>query len=537
MSFFTKDERNSLFRDLRAIKKQLKCLIASAEDQPQIEGLSPIPYCLDGAVTGFVAYILDEETNTPTPLYFDASGAPTGTVPEGEPCATKPDYEYKTRGPICRKDEDTGEEYQVEYCDIFIDGTLNSTVEFWYYPDGSVSNTAPAVTLVSCTDEGKFVSSRKLCLTNDSTGAGVTTGGTRQEFLDSFSGTTTTEDFSSVPDGSYSSIIVPTGTYTHYDWVPGNPGAGTQRTIVKQTPISQNGASLPIGGIETVGGGTTSQNAIKFEPTSPIGVWGADILDIESNPAFAEAQIIAYDSANNIIDQTTLPNGEDIVQFVGFIDVNNSIACIEIVVGDANGGLLQDQLALANVVTGQFEEFTALSEYTEVVCFVNGQLVTTVLDADGNEVTDQAILDSLDDCEVDPIEILDYEYIRTPICDTDTNTTLLQQSLYINDVLQTPVMYFDILGEMVGAPANFTYGACEPLMIDFEESPICIDNTTNGVIRTYTDTATQIEIAVEFYDAMGQVIPIPVAWEYGSCEGCQDVGSQGTILDWNVLRN
>ncbi len=158
-------------RKLGSIIRQLNCVVENLEtpaddpilsvlqdilqelqEQPQVEGLDLTTYCLDNNITGYVAAVYDEESGDVSFLYFDAAFNPTTVTPEGEPCSTKPDYEYKKRGPLCRQDQDTGERYEVEYCDIFVDGELITTVEFWYLPDGTVSNTTPAGTLISCSD-------------------------------------------------------------------------------------------------------------------------------------------------------------------------------------------------------------------------------------------------------------------------------------------------------------------------------------------------------------------------------------------------
>lgn len=389
------------------------------------------------------------------------------------------------------------------------------------------------ITLSSCGQCTTIVSVRDLCL--DSGTTGPTVGGTAAEFLAGIStGMVNMEDFASVADGSYPSIVVPSGTYFHYDYSATGLFAGTQRTITSEDPISQNAASLPQRGIETVGGGTTSYNSIIHCLPSPIGFWGADVLDAESTVAFGEARIITYDAALTVLSDDTFSGGEDIVQFVGVTNIANNISYVQIVVGDQNGPPLADQLAYTNVVYGTIDELLSVVEYKEVTCLTSdGVLQTTVYDEDGNPVTDQTVIDQLQECEVDPVEIVDYEYLRIPICDTDTTTSGYQQFLYINDVLQTPTMFFDIAGNEIPAPANFTLGYCVDPGIDFEESVICINNTIQGIRRVYIQD--QVEIAVEYYDNMGQVIPIPAIWDYGFCGTCPNISNLGTIADWSAL--
>lgn len=322
------------------------------------------------------------------------------------------------------------------------------------------------------------------------------------------------ELFAGVTAGSYPSIVVPSGEWFHYDYNAAGLFAGTQRTIVAENPISQNGASLPQMGVETVGGGTTSQNSIIHCLASPVGFWGADILDMESNPAFAEASIIAYDASMSVIVQSAgYPNGEDVVQFGGVTSPANDIAYVQVVVGDIAGGSLSDQLALTNVVYGTLAGGGDDQVYCEVTTLEDGVKVTTIYDPDGNPVA--ALPEDAEPCPKEPIEIIDHEWIRVGICSNDVSFT--QQVHYINGDIQAPVLYFDMLGEEVPAPAEFTYGFCDTSPYDVETQPICIDGTSNGVVKIYTDPDSQTLVGYEFCDEDGDISPAPLAWEFGNC--------------------
>lgn len=117
-------------------------LLTQILDLPQIEGLSPIRYCdASGNTTGFVAYILDEETNTPSPVYFDAAGLPSDTAPTGSVCDSA-DSEFK----FFEKEKCLGEEKITEVlCIYYINGTQESTSTFWIV-DGLQVLTDPGAT-------------------------------------------------------------------------------------------------------------------------------------------------------------------------------------------------------------------------------------------------------------------------------------------------------------------------------------------------------------------------------------------------------
>ena len=339
------------------------------------------------------------------------------------------------------------------------------------------------------------------------------------------------EVFTSVIDGSYPVIITPSGEYQHRDHIGGNPYSGTQRTIKAETPVSQNGALLPVRGLETVGGGTASPNSIVHKLSTPAAAWGADLLDLESNSLFLEARIVAYDSAFTVLsDNVILPTGMDAVKFVGVTSDSDNIAYVAVIVGDENGGTLSEQFAMTNIRTGYLgQQSSADCDVKEITKLIDGSLVKEYYDTDsGNQITDQVIIDSLEECEKEPIEVVVFTPVRVPICDTDTNESLYQQFSYLGDELQPEVLYFDADGEPTMPPINFILGYCSgtvPPNTDFEDTLICV-NGKNSVLRTYTNTDTQTVISQEFRDETG-VIAAPATWSYGACT----VSSTPTIVE------
>lgn len=83
---------NNIFKVLCTLCEKLNELISSIGNMPQIEGLALVPWCdAEGAIVGFSAVVIDEETSLPTTYYFDAAMQPVAEAPAGEPCPVVPD--------------------------------------------------------------------------------------------------------------------------------------------------------------------------------------------------------------------------------------------------------------------------------------------------------------------------------------------------------------------------------------------------------------------------------------------------------------
>jgi hypothetical protein len=368
--------------------------------------------------------------------------------------------------------------------------------------DNSVSQTMP-VGAVPCKDQ-IIVCTEKICSeiepqVSQTQGTGLITGFTNQE------------DFSSYANGTYTTLNNTIGginyTIQHRDFNLPNPLLGTLRSFIVENPITQNGATLPQKGIETIGGGTTTYNAFVFSFATPISAFGANILDAESNVTFGEAQVILYDSAFNVIHTENSPSGANAVRWIKLQSTLNNISYAVIKVGDEIGGSLSDQIAVTNV---SFETTTAQSflEIKKVTFLENGQLVIKYF----NSVTGQEILDiqnyTIVDCEPEPIP--QFLAIRIPVCINGVNH--VQQVVYLDGVLQSGVTYFDLNGDPVVAPTNFTLGWCESVDYEITTSPVCIAGLAGIKKQFYEDN---ILIATEF--SINGIPVVPASYTDGAC--------------------
>ena len=368
--------------------------------------------------------------------------------------------------------------------------------------NNSTSTTAPAGA-VSCSDP-IVVCTKDLCAeiepeVSPTQGAGLITGFINQE------------DFSSYANGTYTTINNTIGgtnfSIQHRDFNAANPLLGTLRSFIVESPISQNGANLPQKGIETIGGGTATFNAFVISFTTPVSAFGANILDAESNTTFGEAQVIAYDSSFNVLHSETLPSGANLVRWVKLQSTLNNISYVAIKVGDEIGGTLSDQVAVTNI---SFETTLAagLTEIKEIIFYENGQLITKYY----NKLTGQEILDisglTFINCNPEPIP--DFLAIRIPICVNGVNH--VQQVVYLDGVLQSGATYYDMNGDPVTAPANFTLGWCEPVDYEIITSGVCIGGQ-NGIKKEFYED--EILIATEF--SINGTIVVPSSYTDGYC--------------------
>lgn len=326
------------------------------------------------------------------------------------------------------------------------------------------------------------------------------------------------EDFSSVIPASYPlGITTSSGFYDHRDGVSGPPLSGVQRTIKAENPIMQNGASLAQSGIETIGGGTTTGNAIIHSLTSPASSWGSDLLDIESASGFLDAVVEFYDGAWNLLDTFTLGNGEDIVVSVGYSRPTNDISYVRVIVGDANGGSLSDQLALTNVRVGRAEDDSSGScDVTKFTLLTNGLISTSYVDANGSEITDQSVINSLVTCGNATVESsIDYEYLTKPYC-TD-GMQVYQVIGFVDNVSVGSIGWLDANGDITTTPANPISGICENTSHDYEDQIVC-SNGESYIRRNYIVTTPDAGsmTSTDFIDSSGASVNL-TSYEYGAC--------------------
>ena len=122
-------------------------------DTPQIEGLNLVQYVDNtGAVTGYAAIILDENTNTTSTQYFDAALNPSGP-PAGAP-APELEYEYKWVE-TCLRDDGDGAIYKRLDCIALLNGVQQGIVTYWRDASFNLTTTAPTPVgnLVECGSE------------------------------------------------------------------------------------------------------------------------------------------------------------------------------------------------------------------------------------------------------------------------------------------------------------------------------------------------------------------------------------------------
>lgn len=98
-------------------------------NKPEIEALNPIPLCVDGEITGYIAFQRNEETNDLLEFYFDLSFNQITEKPLGEACAAKDDIEYKYfEEEKCLED---GTKVKEVLCLVYRDGVLTDESTFW----------------------------------------------------------------------------------------------------------------------------------------------------------------------------------------------------------------------------------------------------------------------------------------------------------------------------------------------------------------------------------------------------------------------
>ena len=111
---------------------EIKDLLGRLLNKPEIESLTPIPLCVDGNLTGYIAFSRDEETNEILEFYFDTSLNSINTKPIGEACVAKPDIEYKYFEKERCIDENGNQQKVTEVlCLKYEDGVLVDTETYW----------------------------------------------------------------------------------------------------------------------------------------------------------------------------------------------------------------------------------------------------------------------------------------------------------------------------------------------------------------------------------------------------------------------
>lgn len=107
----------------------LEQILEELQNTPQVESPDFKNFCLDGELTGSVAYLYDEESESITELYLDDQGLPTSTRPAGGLCPPEIDYEFKHI--ITEKCLPTGERVQEILCLTFENGVeVNSSIHW-----------------------------------------------------------------------------------------------------------------------------------------------------------------------------------------------------------------------------------------------------------------------------------------------------------------------------------------------------------------------------------------------------------------------
>lgn len=107
----------------------LEQILQELQNTPQLESPDFKSFCLDGVLTGSVAYLYDEASGAITELYLDSQGLPTTTRPSGGLCPPEIDYEFKHI--ITEKCLPTGEGVKEILCLTFENGVEVGSSIHW----------------------------------------------------------------------------------------------------------------------------------------------------------------------------------------------------------------------------------------------------------------------------------------------------------------------------------------------------------------------------------------------------------------------
>lgn len=132
----------TLSEDPSTTETLLEQILEELQNTPQVESPDFKNFCLDGELTGSVAYLYDEEARSITELYLDAQGLPTATRPAGGLCPPEIDYEFKHI--ITEKCLPTGEKVQEILCLTFENGVEVNSSLHWLV-EGNRVTTDPGV--------------------------------------------------------------------------------------------------------------------------------------------------------------------------------------------------------------------------------------------------------------------------------------------------------------------------------------------------------------------------------------------------------
>ena len=392
------------------------------------------------------------------------------------------------------------------------------------HQDNSISTTKP-LNAEPCEEVNKtIVCVDKLCVASITNESGTGALSSSFQYID---------DFSIYPIGTFSLLTNVLGgiayTIEHRDFNLANPTLGTIRYMVVETPITQNGATLPQKGVETIGGGTSTFNSFVISFATPISSFGINILDSESTTTFGEAQIILYDAAFNIIHTENLPAGANAVRWYKLQSTLNNISYAVVKVGDEIGGTLSDQIAITNLT---FEKINSdpSPRIKKITTLENNQLVIKYYDIQtGQEITDITQFEIIDCNQIVPLTL--FQAIRMPICSGGEN--FLQEVIYANGVLQSQVKYYDLNGDEITTPSSFTLGWCLPVDYEVTQRYVCSNGATL-LVKDYYENG--LLIATQFINN-GIIVAAPSSFTEGACECDKIIAVEQKYLFLNAASN
>lgn len=114
----------------------------------------------DGNYTGTIIQIWDEDTDTFSETYLDASGAQTDVKPEGTKCNGRPDYEYKWDISVkCIEVDGECKEIKEVFCEIFKGPeSIGDPITYWVIDGVKTEDQPDFVDCDECKCDPKMVS-------------------------------------------------------------------------------------------------------------------------------------------------------------------------------------------------------------------------------------------------------------------------------------------------------------------------------------------------------------------------------------------
>lgn len=138
----------TLAKDSSETDALLEQILQELQNTPQIESPQFKNFCLDGDLTGSVAYLYNEEDGSIVEIYLDAQGLPTSTRPDGGICPPEIDYEFK----IIETDKclPSGEHVKEVLCITFENGVEVNSSMYWLVGGARVLTNPGAGECVNC---------------------------------------------------------------------------------------------------------------------------------------------------------------------------------------------------------------------------------------------------------------------------------------------------------------------------------------------------------------------------------------------------